>query len=146
MLCAKLLQLCSTLCNPMTCTPPGPLCMGFSRQEYWSGFPCPPPGDLPDLWHHTRPDFERRLWDLYMRGTWRKGEERTSGGRGSVKCPSNVFWLSDAIIMQLLRTCTMMPSGSQDQGRVTSPVTSRGASQHGPQVCWGVKEAGIWKK
>ena len=24
------------------------LSMGFSRQEYWSGFPCPPPGDLPD--------------------------------------------------------------------------------------------------
>ena len=21
---------------------------GCSRQEYWSGFPCPPPGDLPD--------------------------------------------------------------------------------------------------
>ena len=25
-----------------------PLSMDFSRQEYWSGFPCPPPGDLPD--------------------------------------------------------------------------------------------------
>ena len=25
-----------------------PLSMGFSRQEYWSGLPCPPPGDLPD--------------------------------------------------------------------------------------------------
>ena len=25
-----------------------PLCMGFSRQEYWSGLPCPPPGDLPN--------------------------------------------------------------------------------------------------
>ena len=24
------------------------LSMGFSRQEYWSGFPCPPPGDLLD--------------------------------------------------------------------------------------------------
>ena len=24
------------------------LSMGFSRQEYWSGLPCPPPGDLPD--------------------------------------------------------------------------------------------------
>ena len=24
-----------------------PLFMGFSRQEYWSGLPCPPPGDLP---------------------------------------------------------------------------------------------------
>ena len=22
--------------------------MGFSRQEDWSGLPCPPPGDLPD--------------------------------------------------------------------------------------------------
>ena len=26
----------------------GPLSMGFSRQEYWSGLLCPPPGDLPD--------------------------------------------------------------------------------------------------
>ena len=25
-----------------------PLSMGFSRQEYWSGLWCPPPGDLPD--------------------------------------------------------------------------------------------------
>ena len=24
------------------------LSMGFSRQEYWSGLPCPPAGDLPD--------------------------------------------------------------------------------------------------
>ena len=24
------------------------LSMGFSRQEYRSGLPCPPPGDLPD--------------------------------------------------------------------------------------------------
>ena len=27
-------------------TPPS---MEFSRQEYWSGLPFPPPGDLPDL-------------------------------------------------------------------------------------------------
>ena len=25
-----------------------PLSTGFSRQEYWSGLPCPPPGDLSD--------------------------------------------------------------------------------------------------
>ena len=25
-----------------------PLSMGFSRQEYWSGLPCPPPRDLPN--------------------------------------------------------------------------------------------------
>ena len=27
---------------------PAPPSMGFSRQEYWSGFPCPPPRELPD--------------------------------------------------------------------------------------------------
>ena len=25
-----------------------PLSIGFSRQKYWSGLPCPTPGDLPD--------------------------------------------------------------------------------------------------
>ena len=25
-----------------------PPSVGFSRQEHWSGLPCPPPGDLPD--------------------------------------------------------------------------------------------------
>ena len=25
-----------------------PLSKGFSRQEYWSGLPSPPPGDLPN--------------------------------------------------------------------------------------------------
>ena len=24
------------------------LSMGFSKKEYWSGLPCPPPGDLPN--------------------------------------------------------------------------------------------------
>ena len=33
--------------QPMDWTPQAPLSMGFSRQEYWSGLPCPPPGDLP---------------------------------------------------------------------------------------------------
>ena len=32
--CVSVLSLCD------------PLSMGFSRQEYWSGLPCPPPGDL----------------------------------------------------------------------------------------------------
>ena len=26
-----------------------PLSMGFSKQKYWSGLPCPPPGELPNL-------------------------------------------------------------------------------------------------
>ena len=31
-----------------TLQPQVPLSMGLSRQEYWSGLPCPPPGDLPN--------------------------------------------------------------------------------------------------
>ena len=38
-------QLCVT---PWTVIWQAPQCLGFSRQEYWSGFPFPPPGDLPD--------------------------------------------------------------------------------------------------
>ena len=34
--------------RPVDCGPPAPPSMGFSRQESWSGLPCPSPGDLPD--------------------------------------------------------------------------------------------------
>ena len=34
------------LCDPRTVALQAPLPMGFHRQEYWSGLPFPPPGDL----------------------------------------------------------------------------------------------------
>ena len=34
--------------TPWTVTNQAPLSMEFSRQEYWSGVPFLPPGDLPD--------------------------------------------------------------------------------------------------
>ena len=33
--------------TPWTVAHQAPLSMGFSRQEYWSELPFPPPGDLP---------------------------------------------------------------------------------------------------
>ena len=36
--------------TPWTVGHQAPLSLGFSRQEYWSGLPCMPPGDLPDSW------------------------------------------------------------------------------------------------
>ena len=43
-------QLCPTLLDPTDCSPPRILCpRGFSRQEYWNGFSCPPKGDLSNL-------------------------------------------------------------------------------------------------
>ena len=34
--------------TPVECSPPGSSVHEIFRQEYWSGLPCPPPGDLPD--------------------------------------------------------------------------------------------------
>ena len=36
--------------TPWTVASQASLSMGFSRQEYWSGFPFPSLGDLPDSW------------------------------------------------------------------------------------------------
>ena len=52
-------QLCPTLCNSVDCSLPGPLSKGFSREESWSGLPCPTPGDLPD------PGIEARSLELW---------------------------------------------------------------------------------
>ena len=37
-----------TLCDPMTCSPPGSSVHGTFRREYWSGLPFSSSGDLPD--------------------------------------------------------------------------------------------------
>ena len=50
--------------TPWTVAHEAPLSMGFSWQEYWSGLPCPPPGDLPD------PGIELRLLCLQY---WQAG-------------------------------------------------------------------------
>ena len=41
-------QSCLTFCDSLDFTRQAPLSMGFSRQEHWSGLPCPLPEDLPD--------------------------------------------------------------------------------------------------
>ena len=40
-------QSCPTLCDPMDCSLPGSFVHGILQAKYWSGLPCPPPGDLP---------------------------------------------------------------------------------------------------
>ena len=38
----------SSFVTPWPVARQAPLSMGFPRQEYWSGLPCPPPGYLPN--------------------------------------------------------------------------------------------------
>ena len=42
------LSVVSNSATPWTVAHQAPLSMGFSRQEYWSGLPCPPSEDLPN--------------------------------------------------------------------------------------------------
>ena len=46
--------------TPWTVVYQAPLSMGFSRQAYWRGLPCPPPGDFPDPW------IEPTTWISYV--------------------------------------------------------------------------------
>ena len=43
--CFRRVRLSAT---PWTVACQAPLSLGFSRQEYWSGLLCPPPGDFSD--------------------------------------------------------------------------------------------------
>ena len=45
--CVKSLSRVRLFAIPWTVARQAPLSMGFSKQEYWSGLSCPPPGDLP---------------------------------------------------------------------------------------------------
>ena len=52
---ALVTQLCLILCDPWSADCQAPLSMGFSRQEYWSGWLFPSPGDLPFSRGSSRP-------------------------------------------------------------------------------------------
>ena len=66
-------QLCALLCSaarcvqlrvtPWTEAPQAPLSMGLSRQEYCSGLPWPPPGDLPN--QGSNPGLLHCRWTPY---------------------------------------------------------------------------------
>ena len=53
------------LCDPRDCSPRGSSVRGFSRQGYWSGLPCPPPGDLPDtvILMHWQAGYHCGAWE-----------------------------------------------------------------------------------
>ena len=53
--CAKSFQTVQLFLTPWTVAHQVPLSVGFSRQEYWSELPFPPPGDLVGI------DFSRTL-------------------------------------------------------------------------------------
>ena len=76
---------------PWTAAHQAPLSMGFSRQEHWSGWPCPPPGDLPNPGIEPRsPHCGQILYRLSHQG----GPERNISGSYSrirISCQAKLF-------------------------------------------------------
>ena len=81
-------QSCPTLCDLMVGTHQAPPSMGLSRQEYWSGLPFPPPGDLPN------PGIEPRSPTLWADSLQSESLEKTVTPRNG--------WLVDIIITMFL--------------------------------------------
>ena len=89
----------STLSNPVRCSPPGALSMGYLRQEYCSGLPFPPRGDLPDPGTKpTSPAFVGRF--VTTGATW----EARPGANTAAKGPRPV---------SLLQKLTLYTEGRQ---------------------------------
>ena len=72
--CFERVQLSVTL---WTVAHQAPLSMGFSRQEYWNGLSCPPPGDLPNPGIESTPLMSPALagWFFTTSVTWKVSTE-----------------------------------------------------------------------
>ena len=84
---AQLLSHVWLFASPWTVAHQAPLSSGFSRQEYWSGLPFPPPGDLP------QPGIESAsLVHLFLR--WQAGSLPLS----HLGSPNDLYYIIIAII------------------------------------------------
>ena len=65
-------QSCAAVAILWTAARQAPLSVGFSRQEYWSGMLCPPPGDPPDPGiEPTSPALQADSLPLSHQGSWK---------------------------------------------------------------------------
>ena len=86
----------SLFVTPWTVARQAPLSMGFFRQEYWSGFPCPPPGDLPDPGiKPTSPVSPALQVDALLLNHWGKPENTIKHTGNECKMSTPLNYLMD---------------------------------------------------
>ena len=67
-----------------------PQSMGFSRQEYWSGLPCPPPGNLLNSGVESMPLMPPELAGVFFttNTTWEGQLHGTAAAKSLQSCPT----------------------------------------------------------
>ena len=83
-MCAQSLSCVQIFVTPWTVACQAPLSMGFSRQEYWSRVPFPPPGDLPDPGIKLEsPALAGRFFPLSHPGSPMRNPRASKGGEAN---------------------------------------------------------------
>ena len=132
------------LVTPQTVACQAPLTMGFPKQEYSSGLPFPPPGDLPDS--GIKPALAGRLypwaaWEALIKAssTERERKEKRKRGkegeRGKEKSQLAVPDVLKTLLWFHLSECMPKPSSSLTQ-QPEGPGHAQGSAGHstsGPQ-------------
>ncbi|XDB47193.1 hypothetical protein AB1E18_000797 [Capra hircus] len=121
--------------SPMDCSCQAPLAMGFSRQEYWSGLPCPHPGDLPNPGNYGPTALqtpsetgcgaspgERSQSEMQRANEQTCGSARAGPGRWLLQfpesrreqAPEDCDWLTPGLAQHPAESCVWPPGGRQD--------------------------------
>ena len=129
---AQLLSHVQLFVSPYTIAHQAPLSMGFSRQEYWSGLPFPPPGDLPNPGiKQVSPALAGRFFITEPRG------KPICPGQTCTLGHARCRWLSSGLQAppgaqrqrsdpKILLTCTLGPT----------PTSVQAGKLHGEQSKW----------
>ena len=118
----------NSVCDPWTAAHQAPLSMGFSRQEYWRGLPCPPLGDPPDPWIEP----ESLTFPALAGGFSTMGS--SSNNRNNSKNRIKYLWYTSCQAqpwVSYVRSALGSPNGLRER-----KWHSRASSQMGTEVLW----------
>ena len=84
-------QSCPTLCDQWTAARQAPLSTELSRQEYWSGLPCPSPRDLPNPEMEPTSFTSPALASGLFTTTW-EAQDKAAGNQKAITAVTSIGW------------------------------------------------------